>query len=535
MTLGKLIMLAAGLSIPVLAQQASITLGNADVAYCYKQDASWSITKINDAVNQPVASGTTVNWSVKANRGPNGPTKLCAIGFISVTNTGTAPATIGNIVVDLQRNLGSNKWYAVAADVADATNGDAAVTDKVASAALANNATYSGVAAVAGSMATFTENSMISGPLEFTDANSNTMFSLVPQVSLAPGATINLYFSATFFADNLHPALVSGELLRTEVLVSFGNAGGRGGSGASAQNIDINGNGIIDPDEKNVRTVPARVTKALPALQICNDTVLITDTFTTTPNAAVSVSVDPIGAGVTTNTSATYVVTGMVSGDGTVSNTADLIGPGSTVTLTIDALGDTVQRQCCGPIDLSDTSSVQVDPPAPTSTYCSYRRQEFLHNGAGNSILQNNFTSSFPSGLVIGTTPNNYAKWTMESKFETWLGAGAGSNPGALSANTTNATSTAGGDLPKNVAALALNLGLPISPGIGNLIFSNPGDALDGLTVTQILGAANTAIGSGTPPNGYSFNSLNVLVDQLSQSWDKCHPNALVNQGKLHE
>src|SRR5690349_4766725 len=124
----------------------------------------------------------------------------------------------------------------------------------------------------------------------------------------------------------------------------------------------------------------ARVTKALPALQICNDTVTITDTFSSTPNASESTSVEPIGAGAVTNVSATYVVTGAVIGPGAVSNTAELTGIGSTVTLTIDPLlGTQVQLPCCSSLDLTATSSVNVDAPAP-ATYCSYRRQQFLHN-----------------------------------------------------------------------------------------------------------------------------------------------------------
>jgi hypothetical protein len=39
----------------------------------------------------------------------------------------------------------------------------------------------------------------------------------------------------------------------------LGNADALGGSGATATNIDINGNTTIDSDEANVRTVPSRI------------------------------------------------------------------------------------------------------------------------------------------------------------------------------------------------------------------------------------------------------------------------------------
>src|SRR6185369_17416279 len=91
------------------------------------------------------------------------------------------------------------------------------------------------------------------------------------------GGAVTLNFKAAFAADNIFPALNPGESLRTEVLVSFGNSGNRGGSGASGSNIDINGNGVnTDADEKNVRTVPTRLTYPVPTLQLCNDSVAIT-------------------------------------------------------------------------------------------------------------------------------------------------------------------------------------------------------------------------------------------------------------------
>src|ERR671934_85748 len=89
-------------SMSAWAQQASITLKNQDVAYCYKQEASWSV---------------------------------------------------------------------ISADVADATNGDGAISDKIVAAALQGQTTYpASIVTVSGTAATFTENTL-SGSLSFTDAN----------------------------------------------------------------------------------------------------------------------------------------------------------------------------------------------------------------------------------------------------------------------------------------------------------------------------------------------------------------------------
>jgi hypothetical protein len=512
-----------------LAQQASITLQNSDVAYCYKQDVSWSLTKSN---NHPLAqSGDAVDWTITATKGTPGPKNLCAIGYVSVKNTGTAPATIGNIVVDLQRNLGSPaKWTAISADVADATSGDGATSGNIVAAALQGQTTYTGVATVSGVKATFTENA-ISGALTFTDANNNTVWSITPQQTIAVGATVNLFYTAVFNVNSLN--IPAAEQLRTEVFVSFGNAGARGGSGSTASNIDINGSGTINADEANVRTVPTRVTKALPALQICNDVVTITDEFGSTGTASVSLTSDPIGTGTTTSISYTYTVSGIVSGEGTVSNTAHLDGTDTSVTLTlgppdpVTGIAPTKEMPCCIAEHKVASSTVTVTLPAPPPGFCSYTQGGFQGGGVPANLLSANFATYFSSGLTIGTMPQYYATWNQLTPLRTWLAGGGPS--GALTTNTTNATSTAGGTLAKQTAALTINITLgPVfsNPGIGSLILFGTGTSLDGSSVSQILNAANTALGTGALPSGYTFGALNTLVTNLNESWDNCTQSA---------
>ena len=81
-----------------------------------------------------------------------------------------------------------------------------------------------------------------------------------------------MLYDASFNISVLPPV---GTQMRVEALVTFGKAGGRGGSGSTGTNIDINGNGVIDTDEANVRTVPSRIAlAALPATpDECNDSV----------------------------------------------------------------------------------------------------------------------------------------------------------------------------------------------------------------------------------------------------------------------
>jgi hypothetical protein len=539
---------AASLCVPVLADQASITLLNSDVAYCYKQDQPWTINKTNSTGGSSVLSGSTVNWTITATPLAAGPKQLCAVGIVTVANTGSANATIGNIIVNLQRSqTGANKWKAVAADVADAQQGDASTIDRAASAALASQTDYSQVAVIVGQVATFGENA-VSGSLDFTDASNNTTFSITPEPQIAPGASITLFFRAVFNPDKLSTPLNPGELLRTEVLVSFGNSGSRGGSGSSAQNIDINGNGVIDADEANVRTVPTRITNPLPALQICNQTVTITDTFSATNTASVSnISGQDPGPGtqISALTGTTvFQLSGTVSGDGVVTNMANLYGADSAP-ITLLSGTYTFPGLCCTAVDLFDSSSVNVftvsDRPA-TTAYCSYSRNEFLHNGAGNPLLVSNFSSVFVtatygpntrSGLLVGDASSLHAGWNNETTFEGWLNGGGAE--GALTATTFNASSTSGGKLPKDVAALVLNVKMSgIANSIGNLVYHLPGDFFDGKTVSQILATAQSVVAGGALPAGYSYNGLDGLIDHLNQSWNKCKPNALVNQGKLY-
>jgi hypothetical protein len=562
----KLITLAAagfGICAPAMAQQASITLMNSDVAYCYKQDASWTINKTNDAPNGVsgsggnILSGSNVNWTIAVNRGANSPTQLCAVGTVIVQNSGTAPATIGNIVVDVQRsvNSGGTKWKAIFADVADAHSGDLAASDKVVAGAMASQTDYSAVATVSGAVGTFNENAY-SGQLEFTD-NSNTVWSISPQQTIPVGGSVTLLFKATFFTDGFAPALVPGENLRTEVLVSFGNAGARGGSGATAPNVDINGDGNTNPDEANVRTVPTRITKQLPALQVCNDTVTITDNFSTSDTSAVNVTSDGIGAGKLTSTSFSYLVSGTVTGDGIVSNTASLDGTDSTVDLLGGALAGGYTLPCCAAAHLQSTSSVTVftNVPVAIPTHCSYSHNEYLHNGGGNGILESNYKGSFPAGLTIGGTLTAFWDKNQEDLvtpahgpayrvFESWLNGGGPS--GALTGNTSNATSTGGGNLAKEIATLTVNvnlIGVGVAPfaggysGIGALVYhpNQASDSFAGMTVTQILAAANAILGGGPMPSDYTYNSLNSLLAQINQSWTGCHSNAIVNSKQLTE
>jgi hypothetical protein len=81
------------------------------------------------------------------------------------------------------------------------------------------------------------------------------------------------------------------------------------------------------------------------------------------------------------------------------------------------------------------------------------------------------------------------------------------------------------------VLALELNVDFSAAgiseAGLGGLLLQNTGNGLDGQTVSEILSEANTALGGGGLPAGFTgtLSDLNDLVDQLNQAFDDCQPD----------
>jgi hypothetical protein len=543
--------------------QASVTLKNSVVAFCNVQENDWTLTKTNDQSVQPVPSPTDVTWTITATKTAGAKT-ICADGYMQVTNTGSAPATIGNIVVNLQRprsggNTGACRnvpWISAAADVADATNGNAATSANIVASAstevMACNAAQGPPNyTVSGAQGTFVT-SEGSGDLEFTDADSNSIWALTPQQAIQPGGTVSLFFSAKFDNDALGFADL--QSLRPEVIVSFGNSGARGGSGSSASNIDVNGNGSVDTDEANVRSVPTRVTQSLPELFQCNDEVTLTDNLSADGTAGydnISGDTFPVTTSIGGSWTVTATVTGGDSG-GTVTNTANLAGEGQEHVLTyntgqIDPItGLPIMAEktftCCVAADLTKESSVEVGavgaagPEFNDGDYCTNSSGDWpvsttttgppphVTTWSLKNFDATAFTSAFSSGLGIGYVGTGTlfdALWqanaTGYANLPQAINGGTGT-AGPLTSDLTNPTSMAGGSFTAEVATLALNVGFSgknttsgspaIWPaGFGALIYVNPGAPLDGMTVAAILDAANDVAGQYALPSDYGFVS----------------------------
>ncbi|MEX2151435.1 MAG: hypothetical protein WD793_14575 [Steroidobacteraceae bacterium] len=324
------------------AATAEINLSGASAVVTQTGDTEWLLEKVG-ALN-----GSTVSWVIGATEQQTVPGLLRVSGAMTVTNAGTGPATIGNVVVNLQKRVGK-KWVTQSSDIADATEGDAATT-----AILHQQASSEG-------KATFSENSA-SGTLNFMDATNNTAFSLVPQVLIGAGQARTLLFSAAFDNNDSLLKLAPGTAIRAEVIVTFGNATVNGNSTA---NLDINGNGSIDADEGRVRSVSARLGLKIPAAVNGNTAVTLTDTLDDiTATGDVTFSNVAINLAATSGT-VTATVDGGANG-GSITNCAHLTSPDQTVTsggYTFPIV-DGIDLQACSTVNVAGTPP-NCTPGAP--------------------------------------------------------------------------------------------------------------------------------------------------------------------------
>jgi hypothetical protein len=131
MSAAMLLMVELGTAVAVRAQ-ANIALSNAGVTGAVATNTNWSIAK-----NGGFSAGTA-SWTVGVTKVSVSHEIIEVDGQFRITNSGTGPALLGNIVVNLQRPCGM-VWVSAAADVADATFGEAATYGNfVASASLEN-------------------------------------------------------------------------------------------------------------------------------------------------------------------------------------------------------------------------------------------------------------------------------------------------------------------------------------------------------------------------------------------------------------
>lgn len=542
-------LLAASLAV-VQAEQASLTLKNGDAKYCLIHENQWSLAKVGEV--QTAEGNTNVTWTVTATKS-DGPTTFTVHGGLTILNSGTAPASIGNIVVNLQRpntskKNGSASYVSVAANIADAFHGDAATTAFVVASATqespsvnaawgVNNYTIDSVNPAKGR---FVETAA-SGALEFTDAQQNTVWAISPSQTIPPGAAITLLYRATYNVAYLPPP---GTSLRVETLVTFGNAGVRGGGGASETGIDINGNGSLETDESYVRTVPSRSTlAALPsAPEEGNATVVVTEDGLTYDDTLFTFN--PFGFDLfptTTSNTQSWNVGVDVSGEGDITNGASLLGTACVGTLnvvvSVDPLGTPVYAtyECVKAAEAHASDTQHIDGNKFTDEcgdcvhdgdYCSFSQGGYGGAGYPYKLLATNFVSVFGAGggveVGIPGVGGYSMKFTSAAAVQAYLPAGRAA--AALTTDLINPVTASAGVFGGQVLALKLNIALSdagvLGSGLGDLYYCDTGNSLSGLTVRQILALAETALGGGALPAGYTFSSLSGLCEALAVSFD---------------
>jgi hypothetical protein len=173
-------------------------------------------------------------------------------------------------------------------------------------------------------------------------------------------------------------------------------------------------------------------------------------------------------------------------------------------------------------------------PAVTGNSFCSYTKGGYAGPGKPGQLFTANFSNVFFDDLIIGVYdgagPQTSARFTAASPGPTtlqgYLTSPAGGPSAAFPADEVNPNHTVNGQLPEQTAALALNVGFSGvggSPaGFGNLVLTGTGTSLDGSSVNDILGFANYALAGNGLPQGFTFSSLNDLVDNLNQSWDNC-------------
>jgi len=174
--------------------------------------------------------------------------------------------------------------------------------------------------------------------------------------------------------------------------------------------------------------------------------------------------------------------------------------------------------------DLDQDNIVEVVvPPPPSGPFTTVTQGGWgapAHGGNPASILVANFSKVYPMGYVrIG---GNYTlTFTSAAAIQGFLPAKK--TPGSLTASAVNPTSSAAGVFAGQVLALQLSVDFSSAGvyriGLGSLkLQSGP---LAGWTVSQVLTAANIALGGGALPAGVtSISQLNDIVDAINQAFD---------------
>jgi hypothetical protein len=362
------------------------------------------------------------------------------------------------------------------------------------------------------------------------DAINNTIFALVPDATIPGGGTRSLLFQATFDNDVLH--LPTGMPIRSEVIVSFGNATA---SGNSVPNVDINGNGVIDSDEARIRSVPSRVTLAVPSTTNVNQNPSLTDTLsdiTTTGTVTFSNAQFDLG---TSSGTVTATINGGTDG-GHITNCAHLRSPG----ITINSGGfdfspvDPLDLEACDTEDIGGTASCTAGDAAcrwTSGDLVTFSQFGFDTSTAWLDAYDSAYGANFGEMEVGIPGPTGFSLlFTSSTRVTDYFVAGG--TVGPLNADLINPTTTSAGAFGGEVTALKLNVDLSATgllgggstATFGSLVLCGMSDLnLNGSSVSDILAIASTLLGGGS--SAYTINAMSQLAFELTVAFADGEPS----------
>ena len=153
------------------------------------------------------------------------------------------------------------------------------------------------------------------------------------------------------------------------------------------------------------------------------------------------------------------------------------------------------------------------------------------------TLLTNDFTSVYPSGIVTVGLPNTGFEMRFDAPGFIFVYLPATGVPGTLNANVVDPTTTSAGPFGGDVLALELNvdfsnagfLAHPAGTPFGNVVLQSFSTmpALNGLTVNQFLADANICLGGGTCI--FPVAALDNIASELNASFDTGTPDSFAN------
>ena len=485
---------------------ADVLLTHANADLVQTTSTSWSLTKTGE-VN---TSADAITWTITSTEGATGDRTLTVDGDLGLYNIGTGSATLGNIVVNLQLRDHWGFWQTAVSDIADATHDV--------------NATFANVVAIENDeLRAHFETGSASGKLYFMDRETNAVFALVPEKTLPPHSDTPLLFSATF--DNNILKLADHTDVRVEVIVTFGNHAA-GPPWLDGYNIDINGNGVIDPDEHVVRSVPNIWSRDVPKAIAANQTIAVSDDasdVTTMGTVTLSNELFALPTTVTTD-----YLPGPLGGS--VTNCAHASGSG-----VVDQVGSN-SYTVVPPVSLvaCDTENIAQPTCTPGTGTCGWHDDDLFTYGQAewgddnptptdaSGLLVDEFNAEFPSSLQIGLPSGFTETFGTAQDVINYLPATGTANP--LDGNYIDPpTSGHAGAFGGQVLALDLNITFADA---GLLPPSTSGLKLGDLTLCHFdtVGVGSGAAGEFTQLDGMSVRNFYALVNTLLSGGTGSYP-----------